>query len=314
MDTFLNILKIVLGFILLIKGADFFVDGASAVAAKLGVPELVIGLTIVALGTSAPEAAVSLSAAIKGNNGISIGNVVGSNIMNVLVILGLTAVIRTLTVKRATVRVDIPVMIGATVLMILWGMINGKLIRVTGIIFLAILVAYLIYLVWYSKHADISDEGEHVKDIKGWLIPIFIVGGVAAIIFGSNIAVEGASGIAKLFGVSDRVIGLTIVAFGTSLPELMTSLTAARKGCVDIAIGNIVGSNLFNILFILGMTSTIIDLPYISKGTNFTVDGLVALGAAVLLFLLVLPKKELGRKGGLLMLLGYTGYFIYLLV
>ena len=234
--------------------------------------------------------------------------------MNVLVILGLTAVIRTLTVKRATVRVDIPVMIGATVLMILWGMINGKLIRVTGIIFLAILVAYLIYLVWYSKHADISDEGEHVKDIKGWLIPIFIVGGVAAIIFGSNIAVEGASGIAKLFGVSDRVIGLTIVAFGTSLPELMTSLTAARKGCVDIAIGNIVGSNLFNILFILGMTSTIIDLPYISKGTNFTVDGLVALGAAVLLFLLVLPKKELGRKGGLLMLLGYTGYFIYLLV
>ena len=314
MDTFLNILKIVLGFILLIKGADFFVDGASAVAAKLGVPELVIGLTIVALGTSAPEAAVSLSAAIKGNNGISIGNVVGSNIMNVLVILGLTAVIRTLTVKRATVRVDIPVMIGATVLMILWGMINGKLTRVTGIIFLAILVAYLIYLVWYSKHADISDEGEHVKDIKGWLIPIFIVGGVAAIIFGSNIAVEGASGIAKLFGVSDRVIGLTIVAFGTSLPELMTSLTAARKGCVDIAIGNIVGSNLFNILFILGMTSTIIDLPYISKGTNFTVDGLVALGAAVLLFLLVLPKKELGRKGGLLMLLGYTGYFIYLLV
>ena len=314
MDTFLNILKIVLGFILLIKGADFFVDGASAVAAKLGVPELVIGLTIVALGTSAPEAAVSLSAAIKGNNGISIGNVVGSNIMNVLVILGLTAVIRTLTVKRATVRVDIPVMIGATVLMILWGMINGKLTRVTGIIFLAIMVAYLIYLVWYSKHADISDEGEHVKDIKGWLIPIFIVGGVAAIIFGSNIAVEGASGIAKLFGVSDRVIGLTIVAFGTSLPELMTSLTAARKGCVDIAIGNIVGSNLFNILFILGMTSTIIDLPYISKGTNFTVDGLVALGAAVLLFLLVLPKKELGRKGGLLMLLGYTGYFIYLLV
>ncbi len=314
MDTFLNILKIVIGFILLIKGADFFVDGASAVAAKLGVPELVIGLTIVALGTSAPEAAVSLSAAIKGNNGISIGNVVGSNIMNVLVILGLTAVIRTLTVKRATVRVDIPVMIGATVLMILWGMINGKLIRVTGIIFLAIMVAYLIYLVWYSKHADISDEGEHVKDIKGWLIPIFIVGGVAAIIFGSNIAVEGASGIAKLFGVSDRVIGLTIVAFGTSLPELMTSLTAARKGCVDIAIGNIVGSNLFNILFILGMTSTIIELPYISKGTNFTVDGLVALGAAVLLFLLVLPKKELGRKGGLLMLLGYTGYFIYLLV
>lgn len=314
MDTFLNILKIVIGFILLIKGADFFVDGASAVAAKLGVPELVIGLTIVALGTSAPEAAVSLSAAIKGNNGISIGNIVGSNIMNIFVILGLTAVIKTLTVKRATVRIDIPVMIGATVLMILWGMINGKLTRVTGIIFLAILVAYLIYLVWYSKHADISDEGEHVKDIKGWLIPIFIVGGVAAIIFGSNIAVEGASGIAKLFGVSDRVIGLTIVAFGTSLPELMTSLTAARKGCVDIAIGNIVGSNLFNILFILGMTSTIIDLPYISKGTNFTVDGLVALGAAVLLFLLVAPKKELGRKGGLLMLLGYTGYFIYLLV
>lgn len=314
MKIAIDILKIVAGFILLLKGADFFVDGASAVAKKLGVPELVIGLTIVALGTSAPEAAVSISAALKGNNGISIGNVVGSNIMNILVILGLTAVIKTLTVKKSVIKIDMPVMIVATIAMILWGMLGGKLSRFTGIVFLLSLLTYLIYLVWYSRHTDTDDEGETVKDIKGWLMPIFIIGGVAAVILGSNIAVDGASSIAKAFGVSERVVGLTIVAFGTSLPELVTSVTAAVKGHTDIAIGNIVGSNIFNILFILGMTSIIIDLPYLSEGANFVIDGFVALGATLLLYILVIPKKRLSRAGGAVMLLGYAGYFLYLLL
>ena len=314
MDTAIDILKIIIGFVLLIKGADFFVEGASAVAAKLGVPELVIGLTIVAIGTSAPEAAVSISAALKGNNGISIGNVVGSNILNILLILGLTAVITTLTVKKSVIKVDIPVMIASTIAMILWGMLGGELSKFTGVVFLVTLIVYMVYLVSYARRSGADDDAEEVKDIKNWLIPIFILGGVAAIILGSNVAVEGASGIAKTFGVSDRVIGLTIVAFGTSLPELVTSVTAARKGHADIAIGNIVGSNLFNILFILGMTSLIIDLPYLSEGANFVIDGFVMLAAALLLYILVLPKKKLTRAGGIIMLLGYSGYFLYLLM
>ena len=313
MKIALDILKIIVGFVLLIKGADFFVDGASAVAKKLGVPELVIGLTIVALGTSAPEAAVSISAALKGNNGISIGNVVGSNIMNILVILGLTAVIKTLTVKKSVIRIDLPVMLIATIAMVLWGMLGGTLSRFTGVVFLLSLFTYLIYLVWYSRTAE-DEEGEGVKDIKTWLMPIFILGGVAAVILGSNIAVDGASGIASRFGVSDRVIGLTIVAFGTSLPELVTSVTAAVKGHTDIAIGNIVGSNIFNILFILGMTSLIIDLPYLAEGANFVIDGFVMLGAALLLYILILPKKKLTRSGGIVMLLSYLAYFLYLLL
>ena len=312
MSLVISVLKIIIGFLLLIKGADFFVDGAAAIAKKLGVPQIVIGLTIVAMGTSAPEAAVSISAAVKGNNGISIGNVLGSNIMNILLILGITSVITVLSVKRDTVRIDIPFMIFSTILFITWGTVGGSITRVTGIIFLIMLAGYTGYLMWYAKSH--GEEEEETKDIKLWLIPIFILGGLAAIIFGSDITVDGASAVARTFGVSDRVIGLTIVAFGTSLPELMTSVTAARKGNVDLAIGNIVGSNLFNILFILGITSVIIDLPYISEAANFMFDGFMALFAAILLWLLTVKNKRLGRAGGIIMLLAYSGYFVYLLL
>jgi len=310
----ISVIEIIIGFVLLIKGADFFVDGASSIAVKLGAPQLVIGLTIVALGTSAPEAAVSISAAVDGNNGISIGNVIGSNIMNVLVILGVTSVITTLTVKAATVKVDIPVMIGATLLMLLWGVIGGTLNKVTGIVFLLGLATYIGYLIWYAKTTDASDEGEGIKDLKLWMIPLFILGGLGAIVLGSKLAVMGASNLAKVFGVSDRLIGLTIVALGTSLPELITSITAARKGNADIAIGNIVGSNIFNILFILGMTSVLIDLPFRARGANFLIDGIIALIVAVLLLVLVFREKKLGRGEGILMLLGYAAYFTYLLL
>ena len=314
MIILISVIEVIIGFILLIKGADFFVDGASSIAVKLGVPQLVIGLTIVALGTSAPEAAVSISAAVDGNNGISIGNVIGSNIMNVLVILGVTSVITTLTVKAATVKVDIPVMIGATLLMLLWGVIGGTINKVTGIVFLLGLATYIGYLIWYAKTTDASDEGEGIKDLKLWMIPLFILGGLGAIVLGSKLAVLGASNLAKVFGVSDRLIGLTIVALGTSLPELITSITAARKGNADIAIGNIVGSNIFNILFILGMTSVLIDLPFRAKGANFLIDGIIALIVAVLLLILVFKEKKLGRGEGILMLLGYAAYFTYLLL
>ena len=195
--------------------------------------------------------------------------------------------------------------------MISWVMLKGSFTKFSGVIFLIFLVSYLGYLFWYSKNHE--TEEEESKVIKGWLVPIFVLGSLAAIILGSRFVVSGASTIAGIFGVSDRVIGLTIVAFGTSLPELMTSVTAARKGNADLAIGNIVGSNLFNILFILGTTSLIIDLPYLENGANFIIDGFVALGAALLLWILTLKDKKLNRLGGLIMLVCYTAYFVYLL-
>jgi cation:H+ antiporter len=307
----ISVIEIIIGFVLLIKGADFFVDGASSIAVKLGAPQLVIGLTIVALGTSAPEAAVSISAAVDGNNGISIGNVIGSNIMNVLVILGVTSVITTLTVKAATVKVDIPVMIGATLLMLLWGVIGGTLNKVTGIVFLLGLATYIGYLIWYAKTTDASDEGEGIKDLKLWMIPLFILGGLGAIVLGSKLAVMGASNLAKVFGVSDRLIGLTIVALGTSLPELITSITAARKGNADIAVGNIVGSNLFNILFVVGISGVITNIPFAEA---FRVDTLIAIGASALLWLLCFYKKKLFRWGGVILLACYAAYFVFWLM
>jgi cation:H+ antiporter len=305
-----NVAFIVAGFILLIKGADFFVEGASSVAGKLGIPQIVIGLTIVAFGTSAPEAAISISSAAKGSSGISIGNVLGSNIMNILLILGLTSVIRTLNIKKSTALIDMPFMIVVSVFLVVWGAVFGNLDRIAGVIFWVLLIGFIVYLIVYSKKSNTEDAKVEIKDLKGWQILLFIIGGLAAIVFGSNLTVDGASYVAKnVFHVSDRIIGLTIVAFGTSLPELMTSVTAARKGKADIAVGNIVGSNIFNILFVLGTSCFIIKLPY----EGFLVDSLVAIGAALLLWFPALVKRKLGRGIGIIMLLAYSGYFVYLL-
>ncbi len=310
LEVLKNIGFIIAGFILLIKGADFFVDGASSVAGKIGIPQIVIGLTIVAFGTSAPEAAISISSAAKGSNGISIGNVIGSNIMNVLLILGLTAVIRTLNIKKSTAIIDMPFMIVISVILLVWGVVFGKIDRPAGAIFWVLLISFIVYLIIYSKKQG-SDEEVKIKDLKVWQIIIFIIGGIAAIVFGSNLTVDGASYVAKnVFHVSDRIVGLTIVAFGTSLPELMTSVTAARKGNADIAVGNIVGSNIFNILFVLGTSALIRPMKY----DGFVIDNLVAIGAAVLLWIPAVSKRKLGKGAGAVMLLGYAGYFVYLLL
>ena len=310
LEVLKNVGFIIAGFILLIKGADFFVDGASSVAGKIGIPQIVIGLTIVAFGTSAPEAAISISSAAKGSNGISIGNVIGSNIMNVLLILGLTAVIRTLNIKKSTAIIDMPFMIVISVILLVWGVVFGKIDRPAGAIFWVLLISFIVYLIIYSKKQG-SDEEVKIKDLKVWQIIIFIIGGIAAIVFGSNLTVDGASYVAKnVFHVSDRIVGLTIVAFGTSLPELMTSVTAARKGNADIAVGNIVGSNIFNILFVLGASALIRPMKY----DGFVIDNLVAIGAAVLLWIPAVSKRKLGKGAGAVMLLGYAGYFVYLLL
>ncbi len=321
MAIVLDILFVIAGFVLLIKGADFFVDGASSLAKKAGIPEIVVGLTIVAFGTSAPEAAVSISSAVKGANGLAIGNVVGSNIMNILVILGLTGAITTLHVKKNTIRADIPFMILSGALLLVFGLVLPKneagdtpFGRWVGALFVALIIGYVAYLVIRSKKSPEDDGDTEVKDLPIWKIILFIIGGAAAIVGGSQLAVNGATGIAEAMHVSDRIIGLTVVALGTSLPELVTSVTAARKGSADIAMGNIVGSNIFNVFFVLGLS--ILVSPSKSPvvySPDFLFDSIVALSAEVLLLLCILRKKELRRPAGILMLVCYVVYLAYVI-
>lgn len=307
MAIFLNILFLILGFVFLAKGADFFVDGASSIAKRFKIPQLVIGLTIVAMGTSMPEAAVSIKAAISGNADISIGNVVGSNILNILIILGISSVIFPLMVKKSTLRVDIPIVIGATTVLFLLGL-SGKVFWWGGLIMLLGFGIYLTYLFIGAKKNNEDDETE-IKDMPIWKSVIFVILGIALIIFGSEFAVETATNLAKMAGWSDAFIGLTIVALGTSLPELFTSVMAAIKKNPDIAIGNVVGSNIFNILFILGITSLIIPINF---APSFLIDTAISLGCAVLLLVLSLKGGKLKRWGGAIMLISYGGYFAYL--
>lgn len=311
-DVAIQLLFLVIGFVMLVKGADWFVDGASKVAEKFGIPQIVIGLTIVAIGTSLPEAAVSTAAALKGSAEITIGNVLGSNIMNILLILGITSVICPLTIQKTTVKIDMPIVIGGSILLMGLGLLDGFVGRTDGIILLAGLAAYLFYLLQMSRKGQAVME-EDAKTGTGdnllKMILLILVGAVM-IVFGSDVTVDAATALATLFRMDERLIGLTIVAFGTSLPELVTSTTAAIKGKADIAVGNIVGSNIFNILFVVGISSVITPVVYEQK---FLVDSIVCIAAAIVLWLCVLPKHKLKRHGGAILLAGYVGYFIYLL-
>ncbi len=310
LEILLQLVLIAVGFTFLIKGADWFVDGAAGVAGKFGIPQLVIGLTIVAMGTSMPEAAVSITAAFKGSADITIGNIVGSNILNVLIILGLTAVIVSIAVAKSTVKYEIPFMIGISALLLVLGYTGNTVNRVEGVILWAAFISYLVYLMIMAKKN--KEEGdEELKDKPVWKLLLAIVVGIALVVFGSDISVDAATRLAEIMGMSERFIGLTIVALGTSLPELVTSVSAARKGAADIAIGNIVGSNIFNILFVVGTTALITPVTFAAK---FVVDTLIAIAAAVLLLVCVAKKHRLSRKDGIAMLLGYAGYFTYLII
>ena len=310
MDLLLQLLLLVVGFVLLMKGADWFVDGASGIAARLGIPELVVGLTIVAMGTSLPEAAVSIAAAAKGSAEITIGNVLGSNILNVLIILGITSLIRVIPVQRSTVYYELPFTIGVTVLLVCMGFFDHFISRADGFNLWVFMIVYLFYLLRMAKNGTKEEEKEGEKKKPIWLLLLMVVAGGAMIVLGSDVTGDAATAIAKTFGMSERFIGLTIVALGTSLPELVTSVTAAIKGKTDIAMGNIVGSNIFNILFVVGTTALITPVEYAG---SFMVDSLVAIGTMVLLFLCVVKNHRLGRLGGALMLLSYAGYFVYLI-
>lgn len=317
MGILMQILLLLVGFVLLMKGADWFVDGAAGIAARLGIPELIIGLTIVAMGTSLPEAAVSVAAAAKGSAEITIGNVVGSNILNILIILGITSLIRVIPVQKSTARYEIPFTVGVTVLLVGLGIFDHVISRMDGVILLAFMVMYLLYLFRMTEKSKEEGKAETATDQDSankkkpmlFLCLMVLVGGVM-IVYGSDVTVDAASSIAREFGMTERFIGLTIVAFGTSLPELVTSVTAAIKGKSDIAMGNIVGSNIFNILFVVSASALITPVQY---AEGFLIDSIVAIFAAVLLFACVVKNHRLGRVGGLLMLASYAGYFVYLI-
>ncbi len=308
MDLLLQFVILAVGFVLLGKGADWFVDGAAGIAAKFGIPQLVIGLTIVAMGTSAPEAAVSIAAAFKGNADITVGNIIGSNIMNVLVILGLAAAITPLSVARSTVRMEMPFVIAITGLLLFQGL-DGTISFADGAVLALAFVIYLLYLYTMAVKSKVDEELQEYGYGLGRCL-LYTVGGMAVVIVGSNLTVGAAIAIAEYVGLSERIIGLTIVALGTSLPELFTSVTAAYKGNADIAIGNIVGSNVFNILFVVGLSSLITDIPF---AKDFRFDSYVAIYAAVLLWLCVLPKQRLARWAGVVMLLSYAVYLYYII-
>lgn len=309
MEILFAVFMLVVGFVMLIKGADWFVDGAAGIAARFGIPQLVIGLTIVAMGTSAPEAAVSINAALADNAGITIGNVLGSNILNILIILGMTAVLTTIAVQKSTVKIEIPFMLVITAVLMWLGYTGNEIVLWEGIVLWALFIVYFIYLFVMAKKGQGKEEETEPKPL--WLQIIMLIVGVAFIIFGSDFTVDNASKIAVVLGMDDRLIGLTIVAFGTSLPELVTSVTAAKKGKADIAIGNVVGSNIFNILFVVGTTALITPVAF---KMNFMIDSVIAVLAGVLLWIGVFKDLKLKRPIGVVMLIGYVAYFVYLLM
>jgi cation:H+ antiporter len=303
------ILLLILGFVMLIKGADWFVDGAAGIAARFGIPQLVIGLTIVAMGTSAPEAAVSITAALGGNAGITIGNIIGSNILNVLIILGITAVITPVAVQRSTVRWEMPFMHVITIALAVLGLTGGKIVLWEGVVLWGFFLVYLGYLFRMAQKG--SDETEEQEMAPLWKQILMLLVGVVCIVLGSDLTVDNATIIAEAFGMDDRLIGLTIVAFGTSLPEMVTSIMAAKKGNADIAIGNIVGSNVFNILFVVGTTALITPVAF---KAGFLIDSAIALAAGLILWFGVMKEHKLKRPVGIVMLAAYAVYFVYLLM
>lgn len=305
----MELVLLAVGFFMLVKGADWFVDGTSGIADRLGVPQLVIGLTIVAMGTSAPEAAVSITAALKGSAEITIGNIVGSNILNILIILGITSVIVPVAVAKSTIRYEIPYMLLITGVLCFMGSTGDVVTFGEGIVLWVLFILYLAYLHMMAVR-DKNMEAQEEDAKPYWKLGLLAAVGLVLIVWGSNVTVDAATAIAVGLGLSERFIGLTIVALGTSLPELFTSVSAAVKGKADIAIGNIVGSNIFNILFVVGTAALITPVEF---QPNFRIDMAAAIGAGALLLACVAKKKLLTRWSGILMLVCYGGYFVYLL-
>lgn len=318
-EILIALLLLVVGFVLLIKGADFFVDGSSSVAKRLRVPSMIIGLTIVAMGTSLPECAVSVTASLSNNNALAVSNVVGSNIFNLMVVCGVCTLFVPLAVSADTLKKEFPFSIICAVLLVILGKVGMLLGRADGIIFL---VLFAVYLGWMIKSAlsarnsalskEVEEEvDEEIKILPVWQCIIYIIGGAVAIKFGGDFVVNGASTIASSLGLSQNLIGLTIVALGTSLPELVTSIVAAKKDEVDMALGNVIGSNIFNILLVLGIAGAISPVIFITENI---IDIIILIIMSVVVWAFAWSKKKLVRWQGVVMLASYVIYLVYICV
>lgn len=315
---FWTIALLLLGFGVLIKGADFLVDGASSLAKKMNVSNLAIGLTVVAFGTSTPELIVSLLSAIDGKADASFGNIIGSNNFNLLFILGIAGLIYPLVVQRSTIKYEVPLSILAALVLyvlvndsILWGANENSLSRMDAVILLVFFGLFMFYIVRTMKNNTDLDQSE-VKIFKTWISVLMVIAGLAMLVGGGKLVVDNAILIAQYFGMSEKLIGLTILAAGTSLPELVTSCIAAYKKNTDIAIGNVVGSNIFNIFFILGVTGTVHPLNY-SSAMNFDIYVLLGGSLALMIFMFTINTRKLDRWEALLLLIGYITYTTYLI-
>ena len=326
MELLKAILILVIGFVLLIKGADFFVEGSSSVAKKFHVPAMLIGMTIVAMGTRLPECAVSVTASLANNNSLAVSNVIGSNIFNLMVVCGACALFSPLTIRQDTLKKEFPLSIICAALMLVLGYIGMTLGHIDGIIFLVLFVGYLLWMIQSAKKAraavlsDPAQSGqieqsefveENIAILPTWKSLVFIIGGMIAIKFGGDFVVNGASSIASSMGLSQTLIGLTIVAMGTSLPELVTSLVAAKKGEVDMALGNVIGSDIFNILFVLGIATVISPISFLMENV---IDIILLIIMSVIVLAFAWTKQQINRKEGILMLLMYAAYMVYICV
>ncbi len=305
----ITVIVLLIGFVLLIKGSDVFVDGSSSVAKLLGVPAVIIGLTIVSMGTSAPEAAVSITAGFRGSNEIAISNLVGSNTFNMLVVAGLSAAITPFMIDKVVLKRDFPVCLGIMAIMIIMSL-DGAISRLDGIIMLVIFVLYILYLISSAikSRAVAEDSGAAMSPAKS---VIFIIVGIAAVIAGGQLVVNSAQKIAAALGMSQTLIGLTVIAIGTSLPELVTSVVAARKGQSGIAIGNVVGSSIFNLAFVMGMSSAANAIGVVPEAV---IDAFVMLGVNMLGFAFCLTGRKFSRWEGIALVAVYAVYTAYLII
>ena len=309
----LKYILLVGGFVLLIKGADFFVDGSSAAAKMLKVPSIIIGMTIVAMGTSLPETSVSVAASLAGKNDLAVSNVIGSNIFNLMVVSGMCTILCPLAIEKDALKRDFPISIAAAGILMGMGWLGSKVGHIDGLILLVLFAGFLWLMVSSAKKARSESAGsdEEYKTMPVWKCGLLIAGGSAAIAIGGKMVVSGASDIARTFGMSDNLIGMTIVALGTSLPELVTSIVAARKNEVDMALGNVIGSNIFNILFVLGIAAFISPVA-------FTMENIIDSAVLILMSGLVLAfcakSKKLVRWNGIVMVLLYAGYTTYIIM
>ena len=317
------VVLLVIGFVFLVKGADAFVEGCSSIAKRYHVPSLIIGMTIVAMGTSLPETAVSITASVTGNNELAVSNAVGSNIFNLMVVVGVCTLFTSVAVQMTTLKKDFPISVACAVLLLILGTIGMTLGHIDGIIFIVLFALFIIYMIRSAQtsrsnnkdlnveEAEYLLEAEEIQEMSVGKSLLYIILGGIAIAFGSDWVVDGSCTIAATIGVSQTVIGLTVVAFGTSLPELVTSVVAAKKGEVDMALGNVIGSNIFNILMVLGIAGAISPVAFLMDNL---IDIIVLLVFSILVWIMAWTKKELNKKEGLLMLVLYVVYVVYICI